>query len=87
MAKGIQFLHDGIIPGLFANNLNSTNVLIDQNSVAKIDSYNLSLFSFDREFEVNLFMVYVFFVLTSLILWFSVFNIKIGPWQQHQRME
>lgn len=43
VAKGIQFLHGGIIPGLFANNLKITNVLLDQNLGAKIFSYNLPI--------------------------------------------
>ncbi|PKA66068.1 putative inactive leucine-rich repeat receptor-like protein kinase [Apostasia shenzhenica] len=43
VAKGIQFLHAGIIPGLFANDLKITNVLLDHNLVAKISSYNLPL--------------------------------------------
>ncbi|XP_062186819.1 probable inactive leucine-rich repeat receptor-like protein kinase At3g03770 isoform X2 [Phragmites australis] len=43
VAKGIQFLHGGIMPGLFANNLKITNVLLDQNLVAKIGSYNIPI--------------------------------------------
>lgn len=45
LAKGIQFLHGGIIPGLFANNLKITNILLDQNQVAKIGSYNIPILS------------------------------------------
>uniref|UniRef100_J3MIU3 Protein kinase domain-containing protein n=1 Tax=Oryza brachyantha TaxID=4533 RepID=J3MIU3_ORYBR len=45
VAKGIQFLHAGIIPGLFANNLKITNILLDQNLVAKIGSYNIPILS------------------------------------------
>uniref|UniRef100_A0A0D9WVX3 Protein kinase domain-containing protein n=1 Tax=Leersia perrieri TaxID=77586 RepID=A0A0D9WVX3_9ORYZ len=45
VAKGIQFLHGGIIPGLFANNLKITNILLDQNVVAKIGSYNIPILS------------------------------------------
>ncbi|URD85483.1 STYKc [Musa troglodytarum] len=41
VVKGIQFLHGGIIPGLFANDLKITNILLDQNLTAKISSYNL----------------------------------------------
>ena len=41
VAKGIQFLHTGIVPGIFSNNLKITDVLLDQNFVAKISSYNL----------------------------------------------
>ncbi|KAG2631870.1 hypothetical protein PVAP13_2NG050800 [Panicum virgatum] len=43
VAKGIQFLHGGIMPGLFANNLKITNILVDQNLVAKIGSYNIPI--------------------------------------------
>lgn len=43
IAKGIQFLHTGIIPGIFSNNLRITDVLIDKNFAAKISSYNLPL--------------------------------------------
>ncbi|WOK99461.1 putative inactive leucine-rich repeat receptor-like protein kinase [Canna indica] len=39
--KGIQFLHGGIMPGLFSNNLKITNIYLDPNLVAKISSYNL----------------------------------------------
>uniref|UniRef100_A0A5B7A3W3 Protein kinase domain-containing protein n=1 Tax=Davidia involucrata TaxID=16924 RepID=A0A5B7A3W3_DAVIN len=43
VAKGIQFLHTGIVPGVFSNNLKITDILLDQNLVAKISSYNLPL--------------------------------------------
>ncbi|XP_057976326.1 probable inactive leucine-rich repeat receptor-like protein kinase At3g03770 isoform X2 [Malania oleifera] len=43
VAKGIQFLHTGIMPGVFSNNLKITDVLLDRNLVAKINSYNLPL--------------------------------------------
>ncbi|GJM96873.1 hypothetical protein PR202_ga13746 [Eleusine coracana subsp. coracana] len=43
VAKGIQFLHGGIIPGIYENNLRITNILIDQNHVAKIGSYNIPI--------------------------------------------
>ncbi|XXG73960.1 hypothetical protein AAC387_Pa07g2802 [Persea americana] len=43
VAKGIQFLHTGIVPGVLANNLKTTSILLDQNLVAKISSYNLPI--------------------------------------------
>ncbi|KQK12805.1 probable inactive leucine-rich repeat receptor-like protein kinase At3g03770 isoform X2 [Brachypodium distachyon] len=43
VAKGIQFLHARIIPGLFGNNLRINNILLDQNHVAKIGSYNIPI--------------------------------------------
>ncbi|XP_055817959.1 probable inactive leucine-rich repeat receptor-like protein kinase At3g03770 [Solanum dulcamara] len=45
VAKGLQFLHNGIIPGLFSNNLKITDILLDQNLVAKISTYNLPILS------------------------------------------
>ncbi|EHA8590993.1 putative inactive leucine-rich repeat receptor-like protein kinase [Cocos nucifera] len=52
VAKGIQFLHAGIIPGLFANDLKITKVLLDQNLVAKISSYNLPVLAENMKAEV-----------------------------------
>lgn len=49
VAKGVQFLHTGIVPGLFSNNIKITNVLLDQNLAAKISSYNLPLLSDNME--------------------------------------
>ncbi|XP_042511276.1 probable inactive leucine-rich repeat receptor-like protein kinase At3g03770 [Macadamia integrifolia] len=43
IAKGIQFLHMGILPGVLSNSLKITDVLLDQSLVAKISSYNLPL--------------------------------------------
>ncbi|KAL2503192.1 putative inactive leucine-rich repeat receptor-like protein kinase [Forsythia ovata] len=43
VAKGVQFLQTGIVPGLFSNNLKITEILLDQNLAAKISSYNLPL--------------------------------------------
>ncbi|KMZ61207.1 Protein kinase [Zostera marina] len=52
VAKGIQFLHGGMMPGLFSNHTKSTNILLDQNLVAKISSYNLPLLCNEQEFGV-----------------------------------
>ncbi|XVE68520.1 hypothetical protein DITRI_Ditri09bG0074700 [Diplodiscus trichospermus] len=48
VAKGIQFLHTGILPGVFSNNLKITDVLLDQNFHVKISSYNLPLLAENR---------------------------------------
>ncbi|KAK7267015.1 hypothetical protein RIF29_19679 [Crotalaria pallida] len=45
VANGINFLHTGIVPGVYLNNLKITDVLLDQNFVAKISSYNGPLLS------------------------------------------
>ncbi|KAK6928983.1 Leucine-rich repeat [Dillenia turbinata] len=38
--KGLQFLHTGVVPGVFSNNLKITDVLLDLDFQAKISSYN-----------------------------------------------
>ncbi|KAK0592046.1 hypothetical protein LWI29_012391 [Acer saccharum] len=43
VAKGIQFLHTGIVPGVFSNNIKITDVLLDQNLHVKLSTYNLPL--------------------------------------------
>lgn len=43
VARGMQFLHTGNIPGVFSNNIKITDILLDQNFVAKICSYNLPI--------------------------------------------
>jgi hypothetical protein len=45
VAKGIKFLHTEIVPSVYSNNLKITDVLLDQNFVAKISSYNMPLLS------------------------------------------
>lgn len=43
VAKGMQFLHTGIVPGIFTNYLKISDILLDQNLVAKISTHNLPL--------------------------------------------
>lgn len=45
IARGVQFLHTGIAPGVFGNKLNIENVLLDKSLTAKISSYNIPLLS------------------------------------------
>ncbi|PIA62566.1 hypothetical protein AQUCO_00200523v1 [Aquilegia coerulea] len=45
VARGIQFLHSGVTPGLFGNNLKTENILLDENLKAKISNYNIPLSS------------------------------------------
>ncbi|XP_074578585.1 putative inactive leucine-rich repeat receptor-like protein kinase At3g03770 [Curcuma longa] len=52
VVKGIQFLHGGMMPGLFGNNLKITNILLDQHLVAKIGSYNLPTLAEDMKCEL-----------------------------------
>ncbi|GAV65887.1 Pkinase_Tyr domain-containing protein, partial [Cephalotus follicularis] len=43
IAKGVQFLHTRIVPGVYSNYLKITDILLDQYLAAKISSYNLPL--------------------------------------------
>lgn len=43
IAKGIEFLHTGVVPGVFALKLKTTDILLDLNFVAKISIHNLPL--------------------------------------------
>ncbi|GLJ32084.1 hypothetical protein SUGI_0646030 [Cryptomeria japonica] len=43
VARGVHFLHTGVVPGIFHNNLKITNVLLDQNRVSKLKGYNLPI--------------------------------------------
>ncbi|XP_057727348.1 probable inactive leucine-rich repeat receptor-like protein kinase At3g03770 isoform X1 [Arachis stenosperma] len=53
VVKGIQFLHTGIVPGLYSNNLKITDVLLDNNHNVKISSYNLPLSAETRRLVSN----------------------------------
>ncbi|CAL1386871.1 unnamed protein product [Linum trigynum] len=44
VAKGVQFLHTGIVPGIFSFNLKITDVLLDHDNHVKISSFNLPPF-------------------------------------------
>ncbi|KAL8170497.1 hypothetical protein V2J09_022301, partial [Rumex salicifolius] len=49
VAKGIQFLQTGIMPGLFENNIKITDVLLDHSLDVKINRYSLPLLAENRE--------------------------------------
>ncbi|KAJ8528926.1 hypothetical protein K7X08_030666 [Anisodus acutangulus] len=70
VAKGLQFLHNGIIPGLFSNNLKIIDILLDQNLVAKISSYNLPILSENvgrEKYEEKLAVYYFGVILLEII--------------------
>lgn len=52
VAKGIQFLQTGMMPGLYSNNLKTTNVLLDHSLHVKLNSYNLPLLAENKN-KVN----------------------------------
>ncbi|XP_050375191.1 probable LRR receptor-like serine/threonine-protein kinase At1g14390 [Argentina anserina] len=41
IARGVQYLHTGVAPGVFGNNLKMDNILLDESVSAKISNYNL----------------------------------------------
>lgn len=43
VARGIQFLHTGVSPGIFGNDLNIEKILLDESLTAKISGYNIPL--------------------------------------------
>ncbi|KAM7250340.1 hypothetical protein ACFE04_022223 [Oxalis oulophora] len=42
-ARGIQFLHTGVAPGLFGNNVKIENILLDDTLSAKLSGWNIPL--------------------------------------------
>lgn len=43
IAKGIQFLHTGIVPGIFGNDLRAEKISLNDHLIPKITSYNIPL--------------------------------------------
>ncbi|KAL4195552.1 hypothetical protein AMTRI_Chr05g73860 [Amborella trichopoda] len=43
VARGLQFLNTGITPGIYRNNLKIEDILLDQNTMTKLCSYNLPI--------------------------------------------
>ncbi|XP_058110784.1 probable LRR receptor-like serine/threonine-protein kinase At1g14390 isoform X2 [Magnolia sinica] len=53
VAKGLQFLHMGMVPGIFGNDIKIENILLDGNLTAKINGYNLLIPSKDKITKVG----------------------------------
>ncbi|KAK4410859.1 putative inactive leucine-rich repeat receptor-like protein kinase [Sesamum angolense] len=51
VARGIQFLHTGIVPGVYSNRLKITDVLLDHDLHVKISKYNLPLLAETRRLD------------------------------------
>lgn len=47
IAKAVQFLHTGVIPGFFNNRLKSNNILLNEHRMAKLSDYGLSIVAED----------------------------------------
>ena len=43
IAKGVQFLHTGMVPGVFGNEIKIENVLLDESLTPKVSNYRIPL--------------------------------------------
>lgn len=43
IAKAVNFLHTGVIPGFYNNQLKTHNILLDEHLIAKVSDYGLSI--------------------------------------------
>lgn len=53
VAKGLQFLHTVIVPGLSGNDLKIDNILLDETLTAKISNYNLPVLPKNKNKKVE----------------------------------
>ncbi|XP_076901968.1 putative inactive leucine-rich repeat receptor-like protein kinase At3g03770 [Bidens hawaiensis] len=51
VAKAVHFLHTGLIPGFFNNKLKVNNILLNENGMAKLSDYGLSIIAEDIKQE------------------------------------
>ncbi|KDP46311.1 hypothetical protein JCGZ_10151 [Jatropha curcas] len=49
VAKAVHFLHTGVIPGTFNNQLKTINILLDEHRIAKLSDYGMAIIT--DEFE------------------------------------
>ncbi|XP_042494494.1 probable inactive leucine-rich repeat receptor-like protein kinase At3g03770 [Macadamia integrifolia] len=49
VAKAVHFLHTGMIPGFFNNQLKTNNILLDEHQIAKLSDYGLSIITEEIE--------------------------------------
>lgn len=61
VAKAVHFLHTGMIPGFFKNRLKTNNVLLNENCMAKLSDYGLSIISEETDATEVCFLSSFFF--------------------------
>ncbi|XP_020232608.1 probable inactive leucine-rich repeat receptor-like protein kinase At3g03770 [Cajanus cajan] len=49
VAKAVHFLHTGVIPGCFSNQLKTKNILLDEHRIPKLSDYGMSIITEDIE--------------------------------------
>ena len=64
VAKAVHFLHTGLIPGFFNNRLKANNILLNEDGMAKLSDYGLSIIGEDIKQEDVCKVVYK--------LWFTI---------------
>jgi hypothetical protein len=57
IARGVQFLHTGVAPGIFGNNLKIDNILLDDSLNAKVSGYRIPLPSKVRIDRIHNFII------------------------------
>lgn len=61
MAKAVHFLHTGVIPGVYNNQLKTNNILLDEHRIAKLSDYGMSIIIEENEkLEVYMFPSYLY---------------------------
>ena len=53
VARGIQFLHTGVSPGIYGNNIKIENILLDESLTAKLSNYTIPMPSKVEDNAVN----------------------------------
>jgi hypothetical protein len=61
VAKAVHFLHTGMIPGFFKNRLKTNNILLNENWMAKLSDYGLSIISEETDASGVCFLSTLFF--------------------------
>ncbi|KAL3829501.1 hypothetical protein ACJIZ3_018303 [Penstemon smallii] len=49
IAKAVHFLHTGVIPPSFSNQLKTNNIILDEHRIAKLSDYGMSILADDNE--------------------------------------
>ncbi|KAJ0111260.1 hypothetical protein Patl1_02991 [Pistacia atlantica] len=49
VAKAVHFLHTGVIPGSFNNQLRTNNILLDEHRIAKLSDYGMTIIMEENE--------------------------------------
>lgn len=68
IAKAVHFLHTGVIPGSFNNQLKTNNILLDEHKIAKLSDYGVSAIIEENEKLLEVFSVLASFCILFLLI-------------------